>query len=191
MSIVAKIIKVITRIFMYISYASISVLAVMTVFDVVRRMVFNRTLTGVTEYSQILLIISMASMAHALIEGRFIGVGVLVERFPKSINIAIEIIMGAASFAFFTIVGSRIINEIGMLRFTNKAYFMIKLPEWPFYLALGASFLACALGTIAYVYDRIVNFKSKDEKTIFDDNPDLAILALTDDEDTNIVGGGE
>ena len=182
MSSVIKFLKLITRVVMYISYASITVLAALTVFDVVRRFIFSRTLTGVTEWSQMLLIISMTAMAQAMVEGRFINVGVLVDRFPKKINIAFELLMGFISFAFFIVVGWQLINQIeSSIRF-KEAYFMLGTPRWPFYLILGIAFLACALSTIIYVYERIVNFKSAKDKTLLDDNPDLAILGVTEDD---------
>jgi len=180
MSIVARVLKIITRIFLYISYLATAVMAVMTVVDVVRRFIFGLTLNGVAEYSQMLLIISMTAMAHALVEGRFINVNVLVDRFPKKLNLFVEIIMGILSCAFFVLVGVQLFNQIAFAMQSGEAYFMVKVPKWPLYTALGASFVACALGTIVYVYERIINFKDPKEKTVFDDNPDLAILAFTD-----------
>ena len=180
MSIVAKVLKFITRIFMYVSYLATTVLAIMTVVDVVRRFIFGLTLNGVAEYSQMLLIISMTAMAHAMVEGRFIVVNVLVDRFPKKLNLAIEVLMGLLSFAFFILVGVQLFNQIGFALQSGEAYFMIKIPKWPLYAALGASFMACALSTIVYVYERIKNYKDPKEKTVFDENPDLAILAFSD-----------
>ena len=180
MSIAAKVLKIITRIFLYISYLATSVLAVMTVVDVVRRFILGLTLNGVAEYSQMLLIVSMTAMAHALVEGRFIHVSVLVDRFPKKINLALEAVMGVLSFAFFILVGIQLFNQIAFSIQTGEAYFMVKVPRWPLYAALGASFLACSLGTIIYVYERFINYRDPKEKTVFDENPDLAILALSD-----------
>ena len=179
MSIVAKALRFITRIFLYISYLAIAVLAVMTVADVVRRFLFGLTMNGVTEYSQMLLIISMTAMAYALVEVRFIAVNVLVERFPKVVNLTIEVFMGLVSLAFFVLVGLQMIGQIDSSILFGESYFMIGVPKWPMYAALGASFLACTLATIVYVFERIINYKDRSEKTVFDDNPDLAILALT------------
>ena len=137
-----------------------------------------------------LLIVCMTAMAHALVEGRFIAVNVLVDRFPKKLNLAIELFMGIISFAFFILVGVQMFNQIGFSIQTKQAYFMVKLPKWPMFAALGASFLACALGTVVYVYERIINFKDPKEKTVYDDNPDLAILALSEDDNSN-AGGAE
>jgi len=190
MSIAAKVMKFITRIFMYISYLSITIMLVMTVVDVVRRFIFGLAMSGVTEYSQMLLIISMTAMAYALVEGRFIAVGILVERFPKMVNLTIEIIMGILSLAFFILAGVQLLRQIAPSIQFNEAYFMIGAPRWPMYLALGASFCACTLATIVYVYDRIINFKDPREKTVFDENPDLAFMELSKD-DLADAGGSE
>ncbi|MCL2366497.1 MAG: TRAP transporter small permease [Oscillospiraceae bacterium] len=185
---VGDVIKIITRIFLYISYASMLILLVLTVVDVVRRFIFGIAMTGVTEYSQILLIISMTAIAHTLVEGRYVAVGTLVELFPKRLNLAIEVIMGVLSFAFFLMVGSQYILLIeSSIRF-REAYFMIGVPRWPLLGVLGASFLACALGTVVYVYERIVKFKAPNEKDVFDD-PELSFMALIDEE--NGKNGGE
>ena len=190
MSVVTKVLKIITRIFLYISYLAVSVMAVLTVVDVVRRFILGLTLNGVAEYSQMLLIVCMTAMAHALVEGRFIAVHVLVDRFPKKLNLAIEIFMGIVSFAFFILVGVQMFNQIGFSIQTSQAYFMVKLPKWPMYAALGASFLACSLGTVVYVYERLINYKDPKEKTVFDEAPDLAILALSEN-DSAEAGGAE
>ena len=188
LKVIMSILKVVTRIFLYISYFSISVMTVMTVIDVVRRYFFGLTMNGMPEYSQMLLIVCMAAMAYALVDGRFIAVGILVERFPKVINLAIEILMGVLSFAFFMLVGIQTIGQIRSSIQFNELYFMIGVPKWPMYGALGASFLACTPAVIVYVYDRIVNFKDRNEKTVFDDNPDLAILAYSENENTGTGG---
>ena len=190
MSVAAKALKVVTRIFLYISYLVISVLAVLTVVDVVRRFILGLTLNGVAEYSQMLLIFCMTAMAHALVEGRFIAVNVLVDRFPKVINLALEVLMGVISFAFFILVGWQLFRQIGFSIQFGEAYFMVKIPKWPMYAALGASFIACALGTPVYIYERLKNYKDPKEKTIYDDNPDLAILSLSDDGDFSEGGVG-
>ena len=190
MSTVAKALKIVTRIFLYISYLAISVMAVLTVVDVVRRFILGLTLNGVVEYSQMLLIVCMTAMAHALVEGRFITVNVLVDRFPKKLNLAIEIFMGIVSFAFFILVGVQMYRQIGFSIQTGQAYFMVKQPKWPMYAALGASFLACSLGTVVYVYERIINYKDPKEKTVFDENPDLAILSLSDNDSLDTGGTG-
>ena len=186
---VAKVLRIITRIFLYISYLAIAVLAVMTVVDVVRRYFFGLTMNGVAEYSQMLLIVSMTAMAYALVEGRFIAVNVLVDRFPKIVNLSIEILMGALSLAFFILVGTQLVGQIESSIRIGEAYFMIGVPKWPLYGALGSSFLACIPATIVYVYERIVNYKDRSEKTVFDENPDLAILAFTDND--QMEAGGE
>jgi len=186
-----NVIKKITQYIQYVSYASISALALLTVVDVVRRFVFNRTLTGVTEYSQMLLVISMTAMAHALVERRFIIVGEFVEKFPKWVNFANEILMDVISFVFFLVVGWKLIGQIeSSIRF-NEAYFMVKVVRWPFYGILGFAFLACALAIIAYTYERVDNFLHPPaEKGLLDEAPELAIVAHMAD-DFKVVEGGD
>jgi TRAP-type C4-dicarboxylate transport system permease small subunit len=191
MSVLLKTLKAIARALVYVSYAAIIVLAVMTVIDVIMRFAFHKPNSGVTEWSQIFLIICMTAMAHALVEGRFIAVGTLVDRFPKNANLAVEIIMGAISFAFFLVVGWQLIKMVGTSMMFKETYFVIKTPRWPLYAVLGVAFLASALATVAYVIERVKNFTPPKDKNVFDENPDLAILALADEGNTIEEGAAQ
>ena len=177
---VIRALRIITRILVVISYLAIVALMLLTVVNVIMRFLFERPNSGATEWSQILLIVSMVCIGHAIAEGRAISVGVLVEKFPRWLNTTLEILMGVLSVAFFIIVGWRLFEQIeSSIRF-REAYLMIGVPRWPLYAALGAAFLGSALGTVAYVLDRVVNFRAPKDKGLFEDNPDLAILAHTD-----------
>ena len=187
---VVKVIRKFTEYIQYISYASISLLALLTVVDVVRRFIFGVTMSAVPEYSQILLIISMTAMGYALVERRFIVVNEFVDKFPKWLNLAMEIFMGVVSCAFFGVVGYMLVIRIeSSIRF-REAYFMIGVPKWPFIGILGVSFLACALATVIYVYERVANYKAPEDRS-FIDEPELSILGLTEDDIKNDEGGAE
>ncbi|MDR2295643.1 MAG: TRAP transporter small permease [Clostridiales Family XIII bacterium] len=180
MSLVVKTIRMITLALVYVSYAAVMVTTVMTVADVIMRYVFNKPNSGVTEWSQMLLIVSMTAMAHALVEKRFISVGTLVDRFPRKLNLAFEIIMGAISFVFFVVVGWQLIALVETSIAFKETYFVIKTPRWPMYGILGVSFLSSGLATIAYVIERITEPARPEGLHAFDENPDLAILAFSD-----------
>ena len=176
MSIVGKVVRVLTHALMYISYIAVLALLTLTVVDVIRRLIFGMTITGVPEWSMILLIISMTAMAHTLIEGRFIGVSTFVEKFPKPVNLALEILMGLISLVFFILIGWRLIGNIeSSIRF-REAYFMIGVPRWPMLLVLGVSFLATALATIIYLYERVVKHLSPDQEDDVLGDPEVAFL---------------
>ncbi|MDR1571753.1 MAG: TRAP transporter small permease [Clostridiales Family XIII bacterium] len=186
-----KTIRAVTTVLVYVCYAAVIVTTVMTVGDVIMRYIFNRPNSGVTEWSQMLLIVSMTAMAHALLEGRFISVGTLVDRFPRKANIAFEVIMGVVSFVFFVVVGWQLIKMVETSIAFKETYFVIKTPRWPMYAILGVSFLATGLATVSYVIGRLTKRPSTHEKNVFDDNPDLAILAFSDTEYEAEKGGGD
>ena len=190
MSIVTKVLKSITRILMYISYASIVALAVITVFDVIRRIIFGVATTGVTEYSQIFLIISMTALANACAEKRFVVVNEFVDKFPKGINLAIEALMGLVSAVFFLVVGWMLVGQIDSSILFKESYWMVNVPRWPFYGVLGVSLLACVFGTIVYTYEKIAFFKDPSEKTFLDE-PELSLLGLTEEDVVKTEGGAE
>jgi len=189
MSVFLKVLRGICTVLVVISCAAILVLAALTTYNVVMRYILSKPVTGATEWSQMLLIISMLAMGIAVADGRAIRVGMVVDRFPKRVNVAFEIIMGLIALAFFALVGWMLIARLGWLIERGKAYLYLGWPEWPMYLALGISFLSCALGTIVFAVNSIVNFKSAKDKDVFDENPDLAILALANEEDARNSGG--
>ena len=177
MAVTIKTIKTVTRALMYVCYAALVAMLAITVYDVIMRYIFNNPSSGVTEWSQMFLITCMTTMAHALVEGRFISVGVLVDRFPKKGNMGFEIGMGIAAFVFFIIVGYQLLLLAQGSTLMREAYFVIKTPKWPMYVILGISFLACALATVAYVVERVKKLNAPAaEQSIFD-NPELAFIA--------------
>lgn len=177
-----KVIKTISRSLMYVSYAAMLGMLGITVWDVIMRYIFNRPSSGVTEISQMFLIVAMTTMAHALIEGRFINVGVFVDKFPKKLNIGFEIGMGVAALVFFIIVGTQLLGLTETSIAIHEQYFILKTPRWPMYMVLAISFLACAMATVVFVIERIKNFKPPGEVDILD-NPELAVILGTDKED--------
>ena len=182
MPIVIRVMKVIIHMTQFISYASITILMVLTVVDIVRRYVFSMAMNGVTEYSQMLLIISMTALAHALAEKRFVSVGEFVAKFPRWLDLTIEILMGVVSFAFFVIVAWMLFGQIDSSIMLKEAYFMIKVVKWPFYGVLGLAFSSCALAVIVYIYERVAEFFNSTGEKTFLDEPELSILGLTEED---------
>ena len=182
-------VRILTRLFMYVSYAALLALLILTVVDVVRRLIFGVALTGVTEYSQMFLIVALCAMAHSIIEGKFIIVNTLVEKFPKWLNITFEIVMGATSLAFFAVVGWQLVLQVESSKLFREAYFMVNVPRWPMYAVLGAALLACALATVVFVYERIVNYKDPKQKNALDD-PEIAHLTVDVKQDNVTDEGG-
>jgi len=154
----------------------------LTVWDVIMRYALNNPSSGVTEWSQMFLIISMTALSNAIVEKRWISVGVVVDKFPKIPNFIIEIVMGAVAFGFFLLVGYQLLMLSQLSIQLHELYFVIKTPRWPMYLFLSVSFLACCLATIVYVIERLQNYsppKDKAEDAL--DNPELAFLTKGDE----------
>ena len=180
MSVFLKVLKTVCLVFMIISCIVTVTLALFTTYNVVMRYVFGKPSSGVAEWSQMLLILSMTCLGYTFLDGRAIRVDVLVERFPRKINMAFELVAGIISFIFFIIVGYRLFIRIEMAMKFKEAYFVIKFPKWPMYAALGVSFFTAALGTVSFVITRISAIRTPKDKDILLDNPELAILALNE-----------
>ena len=176
MNVIIKALKWICHVCLIISCIAITVLMLFTVFNVIMRYIFGRPNSGVAEWSQILLIISMAGMGFAVADGRTTRVGLLVDRFPKVANIVFEIVTGVIGIAFYAITGWRLIVAIESSRRFREAYFFIGFPRWPAYLALGIAFLSAAVGSIVFIHKSVTSFKPVEAKTMLDENPELAGL---------------
>jgi len=156
METVIRIIRIIIRAVVCVSFAALLVLLVVTLAGAAGRSVFGAPMYAAADLSHLLLVACMPMMAFALMEGRFICVGKFVGLFPKWLNTALEVFMGIASFVFFTIVGYQLFGRIGSSILYGEAFLYTGNPIWPLYGFLGASLLACALATIVYVYERVV-----------------------------------
>ena len=181
MSVFLKILKIICLALLVFSCVIIAVLALFTAYNVFMRFVFGRPNSGVTEWSQMLLIISMACLGYTFLDGRAIRVGVLVDTFPRRLNIAFEIIVGVISFAFCVLVGWRLFERIELSMKFRETFFVTDIPRWPMMIALGASFFSGALGTVSFVINKVLDLKAPKEKDILLDNPELAILAYSEE----------
>ena len=176
MGVLIKVLKGICYAFLIVCCIAITVLMFFTVFNVIMRYVFGRPNSGVAEWSQILLIISMTGMGYAVADGRATRVGILVDHFPKNANIAFELATGIVGIAFFALSGWRLMVAIeSSIRF-REAYFFIGFPRWPAYCALGLAFLSTAVGAVVFVYTRVTSYKPPAARGMLDDNPDLAGL---------------
>ena len=183
MSLFLRILKTVCLVFMIISCVVTVGLALFTTYNVIMRYVFGRPSSGVAEWSQMLLILSMTCLGYTYLDGRAIRVGVLVDRFPRKVSIIFELVAGIVSFVFFVLVGYRLLVRIEMAMKFKEAYFVIKVQKWPMYAALGVSFFTAALGTVHFVITKIKDASDPKGKDVLQDNPELAILALSDDEE--------
>jgi TRAP-type C4-dicarboxylate transport system permease small subunit len=111
-----------------------------------------------------------------------VAVGEFVAKFPRWLDLTLEIFMGVVSFAFFVIVGWMLFGQIQSSIMLKEAYFMIKVVKWPFYCVLGLAFASCALAVIVYVYERVVEFFNNAGEKSFLDEPELSILGLTEED---------
>ena len=182
MAVLLKLLKGFCYFFLIISCICIALLAIWTVYDVIMRFLFNRPNSGLPEWSQVLLIVSIVCMGFAVADGRATRVDVLVNKFPKNLNIAFEIIMGLAGFVFFALCGWRLLAQIESSINRGEAYFFIGFPRWPCYGALGFAFLSSAVGSVHFTIKSVVDFKAPKARGSLVDDPELAILADMDAE---------
>ena len=174
----SKIVRIFVKIFMYISIAAVSLLLGLTVADVFLRLVFKAPITGVIEISQVLLVSIMASMGAVIIEKRNIEVRVVVEAVSPKVALGMEIVTLLMSIGYFFLVGWQTLESVKFSLQFNIVYSMLRLPQWPFMLLLGASFTVCGFAAVVYLMNRVAarNQVAVADKTGISDNPELGIL---------------
>ena len=181
MSVFLKVLRTVCLVFLIFSCITIIALAILTTYNVIMRFFLGKPNSGVVEWSQMILIASMACLGYTFLDGRAIRVGVLVDTFPDKLNIAFEIFTGIVSFAFCILVGWRLFARIEIAMRFKEAYYVVGVPRWPMFAALGASFFSAALGTVSFVITKVLDIKTPKGKDIIRDNPELAFLALEED----------
>jgi len=177
-----KIVRILVKIFMYISIAAVVALLVLTITDVSLRLVLKAPITGVIEISQVLLVSIMAAMGAVIIEKRNIEVKAVVEAVPRKVGLGMDIVTLLMSIAYFFILGWQTLESLKFSIQFNVVYSMLRLPEWPFMLLLGLSFTVCGFAAVVYLMNRIEtrNEIVVKDKTDASGNPELAILKNQD-----------
>ena len=151
-----KAVRGVVRVFMYISIVATLIMLVVTMADVILRLLFSSPITGVIEMCQVLLVSVMATMAAVVLEKRNIEVDQIVKAFPKKVALITEICTLVLSIGYFAIVGWQTIMSVQFSYQFKVVYSMLRLAEWPFMGLLGVSFVVAAFASILYLANRIM-----------------------------------
>ncbi|ARD47960.1 hypothetical protein SporoP37_07250 [Sporosarcina sp. P37] len=91
----------------YVSAATIFIMMMWIVMDVVLRSVFNSPITGTIEITgeYLLLIIVYLSISYAYKEGSHVSVDFIVEKFPKPLRSVLKVITNLLAITTFSLLG--------------------------------------------------------------------------------------
>lgn len=156
-----KLLKIAANVFNVFSMIAIVVMLILVVGDVFLRFFFRAPIVGATELVRIMMICLSPSFASAVIEDRHLKVGLIVDRFKRKGQLAIDTVVHTISAVICALIAYRaldyVVVQIGR-QFPEAFDKILRFPRWPFMLLFGVSL---ALTGIAMIVTLVFKFIDK------------------------------
>lgn len=152
-----KVIRAISRFFVWLTMVFIAALMLMMVAEVVLRTFFNTSILGATEWAALLLLFDLTAMGAAVLSNRMIKVNMVTTRLPKKAQVILDIIL---LFLCFVAVGYTAWRQFAysMTSMQNGVrYTTIGLPQWPFIALFALSYGVGAITALCVMIRKIAN----------------------------------
>lgn len=152
-----KVIRGISRFFVWLTMVFIAALMLMMVAEVVLRTFFRSSILGATEWAALLLLFDLTSMGAAILSNRMIKVNMITVRMPKKVQVILDIIL---LFLCFAAIGYTAWRQFmySMTSMNNGVrYTTIGLPQWPFIALFALSYGVGAITALSVMIRKIVN----------------------------------
>lgn len=152
-----KVIRAICRFFVWLTMFFIAALMLMMVAEVIMRTFFNSSILGATEWAALLLLFDLTAMGAAVLSNRMIKVNMLTQRFPKKVQVTLDIIL---LFLCFVAIGFTAWRQFmyAMSSMNNGVrYSTIGLPQWPFIALFALSYGVGAITALCVMIRKIVS----------------------------------
>jgi TRAP-type C4-dicarboxylate transport system permease small subunit len=172
-----KAVRSVINIFIYIAVAAIVVMLAITFLDVVFRLLFARPIVGATEVCEILMAVMLTAMGGSLLAGKTVQVDVMLDALPRKASFTIDRIVLIITAAYCFLVGYSTILNGRFSMVSSRSYTFIGVPQWPFLMLLGFSFLLAGFATVLAT---IILCQNKNKTKNVLENADLAILQEVD-----------
>ncbi len=152
-----KVIRAISRFFVWLTMVFIAALMLMMVAEVVLRTFFNTSILGATEWAALLLLFDLTAMGAAVLSNRMIKVNMVTVRLPKKVQVILDIVL---LFLCFVAIGYTAWRQFmySMTSMHNGVrYSTIGLPQWPFIALFALSYGVGAITALSVMIRKIVN----------------------------------
>ena len=135
----------------------LAILAVMllTVADVLLRWILKQPILGVSEYSQILMVVILLSTAATGLTDSHIEVDVIMSRCPKSVQKICKLITLLFSLFIGAMLSSSIINEGLRAYRMGITYTTLGIAKYPFYFLYALAMVVLCLGIIYMIFNLV------------------------------------
>lgn len=135
------------------------IIMLLTVLDVILRKFFNSPITGVMEYSQMLMVVILLGSASTAMNDGHIKIDVVYNRLPPKVKVVCDLITTALSFAISVIIASRAFKE-GIDAITNNVRFLaVDVYKGPFYLLYSLGMFVLSLVLICIFIEKARGLK--------------------------------
>ena len=144
-------IKFLSRLLGYMSAVMLGLLMMITVVDVICRYIFNAPLTGATEISELLMVLVVfLSLAWVSVERSHIRVDLLVNMWPRKVQLVVEVVTLLLSLSAYLIITWQSAQESMDVKETTS---LLRVPEAPFHWVMTLGLAMLCLAIICHVID--------------------------------------
>lgn len=156
-----KIFRFISRLLGYIAAVILGFMMMLTVVDVFFRYILNAPLTGAIEVSELLMVVLVfPALGWIAIERSHIRVDLLVSRWPKRVQMIVEIITLLLTLGTYAYITWQSLLESRNVDMTTS---LLSIPEAPFHWVMTAGFLMLCLAIVSLVIED-VQFLAREKK---------------------------
>jgi len=170
MNIVKKVLNLIgftNRIFFIFCAICLIFLFGMMLTDILGRILFNKSLTGISEYSRYLVVaIAFLGLGYAQIRERHVRATIVTRRLSPNLSRVLDIITLLVAAIFFLIMTKQVatVAYTDLIEYNITSASMVKLPIWwiSFIAAIGCVLLICSL--LVQITKKILNLEEPREE---------------------------
>lgn len=134
---------------------AIMVIMLLTVADVLLRWIIKQPILGVSEYSQILMVVILLSTAATGLTDSHIKVDVVMNHCPKIVQQICELLTLTFSLFIGVMLSSGIIKEVIRAFSTDIRYTTLGIVKYPFYAIYALAMVVLCLGLIYMIINVI------------------------------------
>ena len=152
-----KVIRGISRFFVWMTMFFIVALMLLMVAEVLLRSIFGKAILGSTEWACMLLLFELTSIGAAILSNRMIKVNMVTVRFSAKAQVILDIIMLTLCSGIIGLVAWRQFMFAMKSMSDGTKYITLGLPQWPFIVLFSLAYAVGAITTLCVLIRKIVN----------------------------------
>ena len=152
-----KVIRGISRFFVWMTMFFIVALMLLMVAEVLLRSIFGKAILGSTEWACMLLLFELTSIGAAILSNRMIKVNMVTVRFSAKAQVILDIIMLTLCSGIIGLVAWRQFMFAMKSMSDGTKYITLGLPQWPFIVLFSLAYAVGAITTLCVLIRKIAN----------------------------------